>query len=119
MLALLEAISDDPATRVAVAFLLFNVVPGILLLPIVSPTVVLLQRLWPDTDGEIASRPKYTHERDAVDPATAKELVAPEQGRTVGYLSRERDAMRGGTAAGARKSGGEGTGGASRERAGG
>src|SRR3546814_18123082 len=38
MLALLEAISDDPATRVAVAFLLFNVVPGLLLLPIVRPT---------------------------------------------------------------------------------
>src|SRR3546814_14926733 len=89
MLALLEAISDDPATRVAVAFLLFNVVPGILLLPIVSPPVVLLQRLWPDTDVGIAARPQSLPPRAAVSPAPDIDLYTLEQGPLVGDQSWE------------------------------
>lgn len=94
MLALLEAMSDDPDTRVAIAFTLFNVVPGALMMPLVGVSVRLLMRLWPDTEVEIASRPKYLHEHAADDPDTAMDLVALEQRRLVGYLSQMFDGLR-------------------------
>lgn len=94
MLALLEMLSDDADTRLAIAFVLFNVVPAVGLMPTVGPSVRLLQRIWPDTEVEVASRPKYLHERAVDDPDTAMDLVALEQARLVGYLSRMFDALR-------------------------
>lgn len=94
MLALLELLSDDPDTRIAIAFVLFNLVPAFALMPSVGPSVRLLRRLWPDTEVEIASRPKYLHGHAADDPDTAMDLVALEQTRLVSYLSRMFDALR-------------------------
>lgn len=100
MLALLERLADGADTRLALAFLLFNLVPALLLMPVIGPSVALLQRIWPDTEVEVASRPKYLHEHAADDPDTAMDLVALEQARLVGYLSQMFDGLRGDRPAG-------------------
>lgn len=94
VLALVQAIADSPSGQLASAFILFNLVPGLVLLPLLSPATGLLQRLWPDTEAEVASRPKYLHEHAANDPDTAMDLIALEQARLVEYLSRMFDALR-------------------------
>lgn len=94
MLAAIRAITDDVGGQIAAAFILFNLIPGAILLPLLTPATALLQRLWPDTEVEVASRPKYLHEHAADDPDTGMDLVALEQARLVQYLSRMFDALR-------------------------
>lgn len=94
MLASIRAITSDIGGQIAAAFIIFNLIPGLLLLPLLSVTASLLQRLWPDTEAEVASRPRYLHEHAADDPETAMDLVALEQARLVGYLSRMFGAIR-------------------------
>jgi phosphate:Na+ symporter len=87
VMALILGITGDPGGQIAVTYMLFNLVPAVLMLPVLGLSVRLLQRLWPDTEVEIASRPKFLHEHAADDPDTAMDLVALEQARMVGYLS--------------------------------
>ncbi|GHD52089.1 hypothetical protein GCM10017083_27290 [Thalassobaculum fulvum] len=101
MLAAIRMITDDVGGQIAAAFILFNLIPGAILLPLLTPATALLQRLWPDTEVEVASRPKYLHEHAADDPDTGMDLVALEQARLVQYLSRMFDALRPGRPAAA------------------
>ena len=96
MLALIQAITADMGGQIAAAFILFNLIPGAALMPLLGPATRLLQWLWPDTEVEIASRPKYLHEHAADDPETGMDLVALEQARLVRYLSGMFDALRDG-----------------------
>lgn len=96
ILALLQAVTDDPGGVAAAAFIVFNLIPAVALLPLLPVSATLLQRLWPDTEVEVASRPKYLHEHAVDDPETAMDLVALEQTRLVQYLSRMFDGLRSG-----------------------
>lgn len=101
VLVLIQAIADNSNGQIAAAYIIFNLVPGFVLLALLSPATVLLQRLWPDTEVEVASRPKYLHEHAADDPHTAMDLIALEQARLVEYLSRMFDGLRDGRPAAA------------------
>lgn len=94
MLALIQAIAPETDGQLAAAFILFNLIPGAILLPLLAPATTLLQKLWPDTEVEVASRPKYLHEHAADDPDTGMDLVALEQARLVQYLSGMFDGLR-------------------------
>ncbi len=78
MLSLIRAVTDDLGGQIAAAFILFNLLPGAVLMPLLGPATQLLQWIWPDTEVEVASRPKYVHERAADDPETGMDLVALE-----------------------------------------
>lgn len=94
MLALIQGITTDLGGQIAAAFILFNLIPGLVLMPLLSPATRLLQWIWPDTEVEVASRPRYVHEHAAADTETGMDLVALEQARLVGYLSDMFDTLR-------------------------
>lgn len=96
MLALIRAITDDMGGQIAAAFILFNLIPGAVLLPMLGPATRVLQWIWPDTEVELASRPKYLHEHAAAETETGMDLVALEQARLARYLSTMFDALRDG-----------------------
>ena len=89
-----ESITQSGAGQVAVVNMIFNLVPGVVLFVLLKPASRLLERLWPETFVEQASKPKYLHDRMAEDPDTALELVELEQCRLVEYLANALDTLR-------------------------
>lgn len=85
--AFVNMFSEDHDRHIAYAFIIFNVVPGLLLMLLLPQSARLLARLWPETAAEIASRPVYLHDQAIRDPETAIDLVVLEQGRLIGALS--------------------------------
>ncbi|MCG8547073.1 MAG: Na/Pi symporter [Alphaproteobacteria bacterium] len=90
-----EFISNEPDIRVAVAYLLFNIAPGIFLFVLRRPIATLLQRVWPETKEEQASKPKYLHEHAADDPDSLLDLIELEQVRLADFLDDSFTLMRG------------------------
>ena len=85
--ALTEAITSNAGGQIAIVNLLFNAIPGVILLLTLSPSVRLLQKLWPETLDEQMAKPKYLHDRAADDPDSAMALIILEQSRLVEFLA--------------------------------
>lgn len=86
MLAMLRALSDNPATQCAVAYLMFQVV--LVLTSRISAVWLLglAARLAPPSQDEALMKPQFLFEEAAADPATALALVALEHRRLVSLL---------------------------------
>ncbi len=92
--ALTEAITQDGAGQIAVVNLLFNAIPGVALLILLTPSVRILARIWPETIEEQASKSKYLHDRATEDPESALCLIELEQSHLVELLANSFSAMR-------------------------
>jgi phosphate:Na+ symporter len=88
------AVSQNGGTQIALVKLIFNAVPGVILLILIRPSIGMLERFWPETPEEQASKPKYLHDRATDDADTALQLVEMEQARLLKNLSHSFNAMR-------------------------
>jgi len=92
--AITEAMSQNGGTQIAIVYLIFNAVPGLVLFILLTPGVRLLGHFWPVTLEERASKPKYLHDHATDDPLTALHLIELEQARLLKTLSNSFGAMR-------------------------
>ncbi len=87
-------LTDDVSQQLATVYLIFNLVPGLLMIFLLRPTVVILERLWPPTVEECDARPKFLHAQALNEPESALDLVRLEQIRLLGYFPRYLDIAR-------------------------
>lgn len=92
--AMAMALSQHGGTQIAMIKLIFNAVPGVILLILIKPCIRTLERFWPETPEEQASKPKYLHEHATDDADTALQLIEMEQARLLKTLSISFNAMR-------------------------
>ncbi len=92
--ALTEWITTSDGGQIATVNLLFNALPGVALFVALRPSVKLLERVWPETPEEQASKPRYIHDRATEDPDSALDLIELEQVRLVELLSIALDTQR-------------------------
>lgn len=85
--SLVSLVPGPGGERIAVTFILFNTVPGLLLFIMLRPSARLLARLWPETAVEQASKPKFLQDLAVDDPESTIDLVDLEQARLIGFLS--------------------------------
>lgn len=85
--AFTESITSNAGGQIAIVNLLFNGIPGVILLLTLSPCVRLLKKLWPETLEEQMAKPKFLHDRAADDPDTGMDLIVLEQSRLVEFLA--------------------------------
>ena len=92
--ALTEWITTDDGGQIATVNLLFNALPGVALFVVLGPCAKLLERFWPETAIEQASKPKYIYDRATEDPDSALDLIELEQIRLIEFLSVAFDTQR-------------------------
>ncbi|HSF14778.1 MAG TPA: Na/Pi symporter [Vicinamibacteria bacterium] len=92
--ALAARFTDSMEMQLGIVNLLFNIVPGVIVLATLSVWGGLLARIYPPTVEEQASKPKYLYERATDDPHSALGLIELEQLRLIEILSKSFDAMR-------------------------
>ena len=73
--ALAEAVSAELSLQLAVVFLLSNLLPAVLLWPLLGPVDNALSRLWPPGKEEEDAVPKFLQPQALTDPPTALDLV--------------------------------------------
>lgn len=94
MKALVLAIELDLDQQLALVYLLLSVLPLPVMLAGLGWSVSVLDRLWPNTQIDELSQPKFIHDHASVDVATSLVLVDLEQRRVVKNLSQYFDAVR-------------------------
>jgi phosphate:Na+ symporter len=92
--ALAARLAGDADMQLALINFFFNVVPGVLLFFLVKPAARALERRYPETAVDQASKPKYLYEQASDDPVSALRLIELEQVRLVEILPRSFEAMR-------------------------
>lgn len=92
--ALAMKAGSNPATQIAVVNIVFNLLPGLILLCLCSPGAKILARFWPESHEEQASKPRYLHDQATEDPETALDLIELEQTRLLELFSDFFSAMR-------------------------
>lgn len=93
MLAFGGVVTEDPAFQLAFINLMFNVVPGIVVFPLVPWVTLTLGRRYPQTAEEQLSKPKYLLEHGGDDPHSALRLIELEQLRLIDIIVHRFDAM--------------------------
>jgi phosphate:Na+ symporter len=86
--ALAGRLASGPPMQLALINLAFNLVPGLLLFLLLRPVAGLLEKRYPETLEEQASKPKYLHDHAGEDAVSALGLVEREQVRLVEILPR-------------------------------
>ena len=94
MKALLLAIDLDMEQSLALFYILLSVLPLPLLLASLVRSASVLERLWPSSQADALSKPRFIHDHASVDADTALPLVDLEQGRVVNNLSHYFEAVR-------------------------
>ena len=89
----LEA-GPNPANQIAIVNIVFNLLPGLILLALYSPGARILARFWPESPEEQASKPRYLHDQATEDPDTALDLIELEQTRMLELFSDAFNVMR-------------------------
>lgn len=92
--ALTEGITQAGGTQIAIVYILFNVISGLIALTLLRPSIAFLEYFWPETIEERVSRPKYIHQHATDDPDTALKLIELEQTRLIALLSNCMNAIR-------------------------
>jgi phosphate:Na+ symporter len=92
--ALATALSDRLEWQTALANLLCNLVPAVMICPLLGPMERLLDRLWPATAAEDFAKLKYLHPQALGDPETTIDLIEKEQMRLLTRLPEYVDALR-------------------------
>jgi Na+/phosphate symporter len=93
--ALASRMTDSTDLQLGIINLLFNIVPGVLILATLRFWDRGLARMYPSTVEEQASKPRYLYEQATEDPQGALRLIELEQTRLIETLSSSFDAMRG------------------------
>jgi phosphate:Na+ symporter len=89
-----EWVTASDGGQIATVNIIFNAIPGVVLFVLIGPCCRLLERFWPETMEEQASKPKYIHDRATEDPDSALDLIELEQIRLIGFLSTSLDTQR-------------------------
>jgi phosphate:Na+ symporter len=92
--ALCSALSDRLESQAALINLLCNLVPALILWPLLGPTQRLLDRYWPATAAEDFAKLKYLYPQALSDPETAIDLIEKEQMRLLTRLPEHVNALR-------------------------
>ena len=92
--ALSTLLSHNLETQTALVNLFCNLVPALVLSPLLGPIKRLLDRIWPATEGEDFVKLKYLHPLALSDPESAIDLVEKEQMRLVVRLPEYVTALR-------------------------
>lgn len=89
ILAFTEWVSQDVSLRLALLFLLSNLLPALVLTPFLARLTGLVQKLWPQEVALLAGAPKYLSTRALDDPPTALALIRKELARLLGLVTGE------------------------------
>lgn len=86
--AFVSSLHVETATKLAVVFLLSNLIPALLLSPLLGTCAKLLRKLWPDRPAaEDLSKPLYINTPALEDPSTALDLMEKELSRLLSTIS--------------------------------
>lgn len=75
------ALRDAPlavSIKLAIVFLLSNLLPALVMSPFLGACRKALERVWPDREGDEPGRPKYLRNQALDDPPTALDLLSRE-----------------------------------------
>ncbi|MBP2231367.1 phosphate:Na+ symporter [Azospirillum agricola] len=90
----IDSVADGLPERVAWVFVLCQVVPALVLLPVFGVAERLLARWSPPTETEELSRPRYLSDEALIDPESALPLAGKEQLRLLRHLPDYLDCVR-------------------------
>ncbi|MEI6278750.1 MAG: Na/Pi symporter [Verrucomicrobiae bacterium] len=85
--ALVREVSGGPPIQLAVVFLLSNLLPALLMTPLLPACAGLLEKLWPNNPAAAPNAPAFLSPQALVDPATALDLLPKELGRLIATLN--------------------------------
>lgn len=85
--ALVHGISGGPSVQLATVFLLSNLLPAILLTPLLPACSRLLKKFWPNDPTPLPGAPAYLSTQALGDPASALDLIPKELGRLISLVS--------------------------------
>ena len=92
--AFAQMITTNTGSQIAIIFLVFNALPGIVLYFFIAPIAKLYERLWPESIEETISKPKYIHSQMIEDPTSSIELIYLEQNRLLDIISTSFNSIR-------------------------
>jgi len=85
--AFVTALPAALSIKLAVVFLLSNLLPALLMSPLLGVSLRFLEKLWPDKPAaEDLARPLFLHSRALDDPSTALDLLGRELARLLGTI---------------------------------
>jgi phosphate:Na+ symporter len=87
--ALVRGMGVGPSVQLAAVFLLSNLLPAILLTPLLPACSRLLKKLWPNDPTPRPGVPEYLTTQALADPASALDLLPKELGRLLSSVSVE------------------------------
>lgn len=87
--ALTAGIATDPELRLALLFLLSNLLPALVLTPLLPLLARLANKVWPREPTPVAGQPLYLSNRALDDPATALALIRKELARLLVQVTGE------------------------------
>ncbi len=90
--ALAKRISSEMDTRLAILFLLSNLIPALVMTPLIPLVAQLLKMLWTEEPPIAPGAPKFLQIRALDDPPTALALIRKELARLLGMVTRDLDA---------------------------
>ena len=94
MKALILAVDLDLDQQLALVYALISVLPLPVMLVGLGWSASLLERLWPSSQADALSKPRFIHDHASVDVDTSLPLVRLEQRRVVTNLSQYFEAVR-------------------------
>ena len=97
MKALVLAVDLDMDQQLALVYVLISVLPLPVMLVGLGWSASLLERLWPSSQADVLSKPRFIHDHASVDVDTSLPLVDLEQRRVVKNLSQYFEAVRQGS----------------------
>ena len=97
VLALTAAITSDLSLRLALLFLLSNLIPALVLTPLLPQVGRLVKKLWPREPTAVAGQPRFLSPLALDDPATALALIRRELARLLLLVTGEAGPARDGT----------------------
>lgn len=94
--AFVESISSGIGQQISIVYLIFNAMPGVVLIFLISQFDKILDKIWPISLEEKLSKPIYIRETVYDDPGIVIDLIELEQSRLVGLLGNFFEKLRNG-----------------------
>ncbi|MEI6033994.1 MAG: Na/Pi symporter [Verrucomicrobiae bacterium] len=85
----LQVLSSALPIQLATVFLLSNLLPALLMTPLLPACAALLEKIWPNDPSAAPGAPAFLSPQALVDPATALDLLPKELGRLISTLNLE------------------------------
>ncbi len=87
--ALVEHLSADTSLQLALVFLLSNLLPALLIMPVLPACASLIERIWPTDPAAAPGVPAFITSQALNDPATALDLLPRELARMLSSIKVE------------------------------